>query len=190
MSDSTNQPPESSSNVVDLSHIAADLRHLAVGIDSLTPDPANARSHSPKNIDVIKGSLKRFGQVKPIVVDAKSIIVAGNGTYAAAKALGWTHIACVRSGLDGVNAAAFGIVDNRSAELADWDNDALARHLLAIRDDASIDAMVTGFDPDQIEALIAEATGRGTIPAGAEGTEYTESVANDVQTCPHCGGVL
>ena len=59
-----------------------------VPIDSLTPDPANVRRHPDNNLEAIKASLKRFGQQKPIVVDSADVIRAGNGTWAAAKALG------------------------------------------------------------------------------------------------------
>jgi ParB-like chromosome segregation protein Spo0J len=101
----------------------------SVPIDSIHPDPANARRHSQRNLEAIKSSLARFGQQKPIVVDANNVVRAGNGTLAAAKALGWTHVGIVRSHLIGVEATAFAIADNRSAELAEWDPDVLSAAL-------------------------------------------------------------
>lgn len=92
-----------------------------VPCDTLSLDPANLRKHSRKNLDAIKASLRRFGQQKPIVVDAKGIVLAGNGTLTAAKELGWKEIQIVRTELSGTQATAFGIADNRSAELAEWD---------------------------------------------------------------------
>jgi len=88
-------------------HIIEALRPFAVPIDSLSIDPANVRLHSERNIDTIKGSLARFGQQKPIVVDAANVVVAGNGTVLAAKALGWTHIAAVDTPLTGPERTAF-----------------------------------------------------------------------------------
>ena len=64
-----------------------------LAIASLSPDPANARRHPERNLEQIKASLRRFGQQKPIVVDAANVVRAGNGTLAAAKSLGWTTIA-------------------------------------------------------------------------------------------------
>src|SRR5271168_918100 len=90
-------------------------------ITSLSPDPANARRHPERNLDQIKASLRRFGQQKPIVVDAANVVRAGNGTLAAAIALGWTTIAAVRSDLGKTELTAYAITDNRSAELAAWD---------------------------------------------------------------------
>ena len=58
-------------------------------IEDLHFDPANVRKHDEKNLEAIKSSLLRFGQQKPIVVDGKGIVIAGNGTLTAAKALGW-----------------------------------------------------------------------------------------------------
>lgn len=189
MSEAHQTPHETTSIQGDLSHISADLRHLAVSVASLTLDPANSRTHSPRNLDVIRGSLVKFGQVKPIVIDSKGVVLAGNGSLLAARSLGWTHIAAVRTNMEGAMAAAYAVADNRSAELADWDHDALARTLQALQGDQTIDALVTGFNPDEIAKLIADATGQGDIPADAAGTEYTEAVANDVEkvTCPHCG---
>jgi ParB family chromosome partitioning protein len=96
-------------------------------IDAISPDPANARKHGRRNIDAIQASLRRFGQQKPIVVDSGGTVRAGNGTLEAAKALGWTHIQIVRSDLPALELTAYAITDNRTAELAEWDTEILAR---------------------------------------------------------------
>jgi len=101
----------------------------SVPIDSLSPDPANARTHGPRNLEAIMASLRRFGQQKPIVVDSHGVVRAGNGTLAAAKALGWTEIKIVRSDLASLELTAFAIVDNRTGELAEWDSPVLGELL-------------------------------------------------------------
>jgi len=98
----------------------------------LIPDPNNARKHDQKNLDAIKGSLAKFGQQKPIVIDKNSIVLAGNGTLAAAKALGWKDIQVVVSTLEGFNASAYALADNRSSELAEWDTEVLDATLKAL----------------------------------------------------------
>ena len=103
-----------------------------VAIAELISDPNNVRKHNAKNIMAIKGSLAKFGQQKPIVVNARNIVIAGNGTLQAASQLGWTHINIVRSDLDGFDAAAFGIADNRTSELAEWDDEVLNSTLAAL----------------------------------------------------------
>ena len=101
----------------------------SMSVDELNADPANARKHPDRNLDAIKSSLARFGQQKPIVIDANNVVRAGNGTLAAAKALGWTHLNIVRTALPSVEATAFAIADNRTAELAEWDIEILAAAL-------------------------------------------------------------
>jgi DNA modification methylase len=125
-----------------------------VPIDSVTFDPANVRKHGERNLATIRASLLRFGQQKPIVVDANGVVRAGNGTLAAAKALGWKEIAIVRSSLAGSDATAYAIADNRTAELAEWDDDALAQTLAAleIEDEALREA--AGFDADELAKLV------------------------------------
>tara|TARA_R110001592_G_scaffold43723_2_gene141412 strand:- start:1138 stop:1662 length:525 start_codon:yes stop_codon:yes gene_type:complete len=110
------------------------MKTETVPIDSISQDPANARKHDERNLTAIRDSLRAFGQQKPIVVDQREIVVAGNGTLEAAKRLGWTEIAIVRTTLDQTQATAFGIADNRTAELAEWDDEVL-RSLLDSMDD-------------------------------------------------------
>jgi DNA modification methylase len=117
-----------------------------VSISTLVFDPANARKHDEKNLEAIKGSLARFKQQKPIVVSKDNVVIAGNGTLAAAKALGWTEIEIKRSHLTGAEATAYALADNRSAELAAWDEDILGKTLQALREDGFPIADI-GFDP-------------------------------------------
>ena len=131
----------------------------SVRIDSVLPDPANARRHPARNLDAIKGSLARFGQQKPIIVTRDNVIRAGNGTWQAAKELGWTKIDVVRTDLQGSEATAFSIADNRTAELATWDPDMLEAELSSLTEDgwSSEDLDKLGFNDKEIEEVIQEA---------------------------------
>lgn len=110
-----------------------DLQKLKV--DALVQDPANVRTHNEKNMEAIKGSLMRFGQQKPIVVDEAGVVIAGNGTLLAAKELGWEDIWAVQSSLKGAEQTAYGIADNRAGELASWDMEKLIQQLNALESD-------------------------------------------------------
>ena len=103
-------------------------------IADLTPDPQNARQHDDKNLKAIEGSLKEFGQRKPIVITEDGVIVAGNGTVEAANRLGWTHIDVVKVPNDWTSdkIKAFAIADNRTAELANWNQEVLTSQLLEL----------------------------------------------------------
>lgn len=111
-----------------------ELRIETVNINSLTPDPANARKHDSKNLKAIASSLEKFGQRKPIVVTPDSIVVAGNGTLEAAKSLGWSEIAIARTpiGWTWDQIKAFALADNRTAELAEWDEFVLSNQLIEL----------------------------------------------------------
>jgi len=92
-------------------------------------DPSNARKHGERSIREIKNSLSRFGQQKPVVIDSKNVVRAGNGTVQAALELGWTHVDAVRSDLSAAELKAFAVADNRSTEHSTWDWDVLAEAL-------------------------------------------------------------
>ena len=119
-----------------------------IPLTDLSLDPSNVRKHSRRNLDAIKASLRKFGQQKPIVVDAKGIVLAGNGTLTAAKELGWTEIQIVRTELAGVEATAFAIADNRTAELAEWD-DSLNDVLKSLQDEG-VDLADLGYSPEDL----------------------------------------
>ena len=127
-----------------------------VRLDDLHPDPANVRLHNARNLAAIKASLARFGQQKPIVVDGDGIVRAGNGTLAAARDLGWETIAVVRTPLRGADAVAYAIADNRTAELAEWDEQALAETLRAIQSEPEIAIEATGYTDDEIDAMCTQ----------------------------------
>jgi site-specific DNA-methyltransferase (adenine-specific) len=135
-----------------------------VPIDSISLDPANLRRHPERNLSSIVASLKRFGQQRPILVDAAGIVRAGNGTLMAAKQLGYKEIEIVRSGLEGSEATAYAIADNRTAELAEWDDNALAETLsaLQIEDEELFEA--TGFDAKELDAMVLRDVEEDEVP--------------------------
>jgi DNA modification methylase len=133
-------------------------------IAELSLDPSNVRKHSRRNLDAIKASLRKFGQQKPIVVDAKGIVLAGNGTLTAAQELGWTEIQIVRTELAGVEATAFAIADNRTAELAEWEEDKLSQVLQSLKvEDADLLA-ATGYDAAEVDKMSKAEVSEDEVP--------------------------
>lgn len=138
-------------------NIHPSLQSLAIEINSLTPDPRNARAHSPRNLDAIAESLRVHGQRKPIVVQRSGddlVVRAGNGTMEAATTrLGWEYLAAVVVDESDDEAIAFAIRDNRTAELAEWDLEALAdglHHLV----DVGVEMESLGFEAFEYEPLL------------------------------------
>ncbi len=106
---------------IDFPWITEQLRPLAVPLTDIALDPRNARGHDERNIKSIVGSLRRFGQVQPLVVNRTTkLIAAGNGRYVAAQRLGWSHVAVVYVDQDPQSHAGYALADNRTAELAEW----------------------------------------------------------------------
>lgn len=144
----------------------ADLRPLLRSLADLRPDPDNARRHDRRNLDAVARSLELYGQRQAVVVGPDGVIVAGHARVEAARRLGWTHVVCVAADdLDDRARRAYAIADNRTAELATWDQDRLAVDLQAL---AAAGAEVPGFD---LAALDVELRGVERLAAAAAGVE-------------------
>jgi DNA modification methylase len=134
-------------------YITAQLWPLALPIGDLLEDPSNARLHNDRNINAIKSSLQKFGQRKPVVLNKQTgIVLAGNGTLTAARALGWEYLATVIVDDDPATATGFAIADNRTAELATWDDEVLARLLEAVEEE--MPAIELGFTDEDLAELL------------------------------------
>lgn len=152
----------------DLTHIAESLRALAVDINKLTPDPDNTVTHDAKSVTAIQRSLKRFGQDQPLVVQEEGMIVRkGNGRLAAARELGWTHVAAVVVAEDNLAAVARSIADNRSGEFRTWDYSKLVSLLSTLKEGGQ-DTDAVGWDASQLDELIQQYGDEpNLIPSGA-----------------------
>lgn len=136
-----------------MNKIAEGLKPLIVDIADLIPDPNNARLHPDRNMEAIKDSLRIYGQVKPLVVRrSTNVVIAGNGTLEAAKQLGWNKLAVNFVDMTDVEAVGFGLADNRTAELAKWDFEVVAR-----LDKLILEAQhpTVGWSDDELEVLRA-----------------------------------
>lgn len=122
-----------------------------VELADLKLDPRNARAHDARNLQAIAESLRRFGQQKPIVIDADGVVIADNGTVEAARSLGWTSIDAVRTQLSGADAVAYTLADNRTAELAHWHTEALASLLGSLDEDV---VQAIGWDAKDLAAIL------------------------------------
>ena len=158
-----------------------------VNIADISHDPANARKHGTKNIDTIVASLRRFGQITPIVIDSSGIVRKGNGTLEAARLLGWDSIDAIRTELKGSEATAYAIADNRTAELAEWDDDILAATLQGLVTDDEALLAAAGFDEDELAKLLEGITD-GSDEENEGNTEEINSDKFNLECqCPKCG---
>ena len=137
--------------------ISESLRHLVRPLAGLLPDPRNARTHGPRNIDAIKASLTAFGQVEPLVLNRRTgQLVGGHGRVEAMQAIGWTEAAVTEVDLDPIQATALGLALNRSAELAEWDEAMLAELLQEIDRAPEVELELVGFTDAELVDLIGQ----------------------------------
>lgn len=158
-----------------MSEIAATLEQLRVPTDALVLYPRNPRRGS---LELLKNSLRRHGQYRPIVVNRRTNeVLAGNHTLQAARELGWDEIAATFVDVDEDTAARIALIDNRASDVAEYDPQALVDLL-----DSLPDLDGTGFDRLALDSLVQSLS-----------TDF-EPVAGDEQgaldghlTCPECG---
>lgn len=123
-----------------------------VVIDHVQPHPENYNKH---DIGKIKESLTANGQYRPIVVQQSTgNILAGNGTWAAARSLGWTHIAADIIDVDDTTARRILLVDNFAAT-DEYDVEAVMKVL----DELGGDLRGTGLAQADFDKMIASLNG-------------------------------
>lgn len=110
---------------------------------AIKPYENNPRKNEPA-VDAVAASIKEFGWQQPIVVDRDMVIIAGHTRYKAAKKLRLKVVpVLVAEGLTDEQVKAYRLADNKSGELATWDEAALLDELAQICD---IDMAAFGFD--------------------------------------------
>ncbi len=154
-----------------------------VRLDKLHLHPSNPRLHDQRNIEAIKASLQTFGLQKPIVIDAKNVVIAGNGTVTAARELGWKDILAHRTTLKGVGAIAYLISDNRCSDLSSFDDPTLAELLKPFEKSTRVNLESIGFDQGELERLLEDV--KETFRQDAETPPRLDRVHKI--KCPKCG---
>lgn len=99
-----------------------------VKLSSIVPYFNNARNNMSA-IEPTKESIKRYGFVKPIIVDAKGVIICGHTRYFAAFQLGLDVVPVIYSDLDDERAMQYRILDNKLAEKSSYDEQSLMEEL-------------------------------------------------------------
>lgn len=104
----------------------------------------------------IKQSLREYGFRQPIVVDEDMVILAGHTRLAASLELQLKKVPVhIAKGLSEAQKKSYRIMDNKSAEIADWNTGLLKDELIAIGD-LDFDMTLTGFDLGEINKITAD----------------------------------
>ena len=103
-----------------------------LGIDEVIPYENNARFNQ-QAVEAVRQSIRQFGFNNPVIVDDDNVLVAGHTRTEAARLEGYMEIPVIRAHhLTPEQVQAFRLVDNKVAELAEWDDQLLAQELEAI----------------------------------------------------------
>jgi DNA modification methylase len=127
---------------------------------ALRPPGRVTRTHPKAQIEAIAKSMKNFGVMTPVITDGNGIIRAGVARWRASRLLGLKRIPAIRvMHLSETEFRAFQLADNKLAEKAGWDREALAIELEDLQvalPEIGLDLNDTGFDPDEIDAVILD----------------------------------
>lgn len=104
------------------------MKVKVVKLSEIFPYYDNPRDNT-NAVEPTKESIKRFGFVKPILVDKAGVIIAGHTRYVAAYQLGMEFVPVVYSDMDDEMAKKYRILDNKLAEKSSFDEDQLLEEL-------------------------------------------------------------
>ena len=159
---------------------------ILMKIEDVIPYEKNPRIN--KNaVSSVANSIKEFGFKNPIIVDKNNVIIAGHTRLKAAKKLKMTHVpVIVADDLSEEQVKAFRLADNKTSELAEWDDDLLNEELGGIFELDMSDFGFEELDLEKDENDIIE----DEIPEVDENAEPTAKIGDIWQLGKHrvmCG---
>ena len=104
------------------------MKVKSVKLSEIFPYYDNPRDNT-NAVEPTKESIKRFGFVKPILVDKAGVIICGHTRYVASYQLGIEFVPVVYSDMDDEMAKKYRILDNKLAEKSSFDEDQLLEEL-------------------------------------------------------------
>lgn len=144
--------------------------NAVVNVGALTPHPRNYNQHSAGQVGDLRRSLRRFGQVRSIVVQAQAepgrwLIVAGHGIVTAARAEGLTTLRAdiIPADWDDAMVLAYLAADNELARQGQPDEAQLAALLRDVQAqaDRELAALAAGSEARLTEMLATLDTVQG-----------------------------
>ena len=132
-----------------------------VETSKLIPYVNNARTHSQEQVNKLRGSLREFGFINPVIIDSDFNVIAGHGRLMAAKEEGIEEVPCVLVDyLTEAQKKAYILADNRYAQDAGWDEELLRLEIEAL-EGMDFDVSLTGFDDQELADLFADGESTG-----------------------------
>ena len=102
---------------------------IKLKIDEVIPYEYNPRNND-EAVAYVAESIKQCGYCSPIIIDENNVILCGHTRLKALKQLGYKEVECVRkSGMTDEQKKKYRILDNKTAEVAEWNFDLLEEEL-------------------------------------------------------------
>lgn len=102
---------------------------IKLKIDEVIPYENNPRNND-EAVAYVAESIKQCGYCSPIIIDEDNVILCGHTRLKALNQLGYKEVECVRkSGMTDEQKKKYRILDNKTAEVAEWNFDLLEEEL-------------------------------------------------------------
>lgn len=106
-------------------------------INDIIPYENNPRNND-NAVEVVKKSIEKFGFKNPIILDKNNVIVTGHTRLKAAIKLSLLEVPIIYADdLTDEQIKAFRLIDNKTAEIADWDFEKLEEEINMLEIDMS-----------------------------------------------------
>ncbi len=144
------------------------MKYVKKKLSELTPYENNPRINDEAVDDVVE-SIRQCSYIAPIVIDEDGVILAGHTRYKALQKLGYKECEVViASDLTEGQKKKYRLYDNKTAEMASWDQKKLSAEL------CEVDFL--GYDFGQPKTAMPE--------------DETGEAGIKTMTCPCCGEVF
>ena len=136
-------------------------------------------------VDPVIESLKKFGFIKPIMVDKNMVIICGHTRYIAAYQSGCEYVPIIVSDMPDEQAKRFRILDNKIAEKSMFDENELIEELKKMEAPKEMQAfffedidMMLNFSLDQFNQQVDAAGGFADMSDYNQGGGYQDEDEN------------
>lgn len=160
-------------------------------MEEIHPYPGNPRVITDEAVDAVEDSIRRYGYQQPVVVDKDHVVIVGHTRLEALRRLGAASALVLVTDLDEKAAAEYRLVDNRTGELAEWNEDSLAIELREFDED-----LLDEYFPDadlEIQTIEEAQVSNEDVKDAQERLENRKGLPDPPSVkieCPACHGVF
>lgn len=157
-----------------------------VDLATLRPWARNPRLNDGRPVEEVAASIRRFGFASPIIARrSDQQIIAGHTRWKAAQTLGLDKVPVRYVELDDQEAIALALADNRTSELAEWEDESLAELLRELGEATA----GLGWSADELDELLRELEAdEGGAPG--DGASPSDDIPTEVEPLTQAGDVV